>query len=168
MDKPVVDLDIRRFFLVRIQDFLNVIIHTKLKIMEKSQKVGAQIYGYAVCLTAVITFLISVSTLVNAILDLGDPLHAGWTPPEAPSLASFENYKMDILRSIPKGEGAGQASYIPDDATLKGMFEAAKNDKIQSSRHNSMRNVMIGGILMVICTILFITHWRWMKKITRT
>lgn len=143
-------------------------MHTKHKTMEKSQKVGAQIYGYAVCLTAVITFLISVTTLVNAILDLGDPLHAGWTPPEAPSLASFENYKMDILKSIPKGDGAGQASYIPDDVILNGMFEAAKNDKIQSTRHNSMRSVMIGGILMVICIILFITHWRWMKKITRT
>lgn len=136
--------------------------------MEKSQKVGAQIYGYAVCLTAVITFLISVGTLVNAILDLGDPLHAGWTSPETPSLASFENYKMDILRSMPASESGGQASYVPDDETLKGMYEAAKNDKIQSSRHHSMRNVMIGGILMVICTILFITHWRWMKKITNT
>jgi len=136
--------------------------------MEKSQKVGAQIYGYAVCLTAVITFLISVSTLVNAILDLGDPLHAGWTPPEAPSLASFENYKMDILRSMPASESGGQASYVPDDETLEGMYEAAKNDKIQSSQHSSMRNVMIGGILMVVCIILFITHWRWMKKITHT
>ena len=136
--------------------------------MEKSQKVGAQIYGYAVCLTAVITFLISITTLVNAVLDLGDPLHAGWTPPGAPSLASFENYKMDILSTIPKSEGSASASYIPDDQTLKGMFEAAKNDKIQSSRHNSIRNVMIGGILMVLSTILFITHWRWMRKIIRT
>ena len=136
--------------------------------MEKSQKVGAQIYGYAVCLVAVITFLISVTTLVNAILDLGDPIHAGWTPPEAPSLASFENYKMDILKSIQTGEGTGQASYIPDEKTLMAMFEAAKNDKIQSSRHMSIRNIMIGGILMAICTILFITHWRWMRKITRT
>jgi hypothetical protein len=136
--------------------------------MEKSQKVGAQIYGYAVCLTAVITFLISVTTLVNAILDLGDPLHAGWTHPEAPSLASFENYKMDILRSMPASEADGQASYVPDDETLKGMYEAAKDDKILSSRHDATRNVMIGGILMVVCVILFITHWRWMKKITRT
>jgi len=67
---------------------------------------------------------------------------------------------------MPASESGGQESYVPDDETLKGMYEAAKNDKIQSSRHNSMRNVMIGGILMVICTILFITHWRWMKKIT--
>ena len=136
--------------------------------MEKSQKIGAQIYGYAVCLTAVITFLISVTTLVNAILDLGDPLHAGWTHPEEPSLASFENYKMDILRSLPAAETGEKTSYVPDDETLKGMYEAAKDDKIRSSRHHSTRNVMIGGILMVVCVILFITHWRWMKKITHT
>jgi hypothetical protein len=38
--------------------------------MEKSQKIGAQIYGYTVCIVAVIAFLISVTTLVNAIIDL--------------------------------------------------------------------------------------------------
>jgi hypothetical protein len=136
--------------------------------MEKSQKVGAQIYGYAVCLVAVITFLISISTLINAILDLGDPIHAGWTPAGAPSLASFENYKMDILKSAQTGDGSGQAAYIPDEKTLQTMFEAAKNEKIQSSRQMSIKNIMVGGVLMIICTILFITHWRWMQKITRT
>lgn len=136
--------------------------------MEKSQKVGAQIYGYAVCLVAVITFLISISTLINAVLDLGDPLHAGWTQAGTPSLASFENYKMDILKTAQTGDGSGQASYIPDEKTLQTMFEAAKNDKIQSSRQMSIKNIMVGGILMILCTILFITHWRWMQKITRT
>ena len=136
--------------------------------MEKSQKVGAQIYGYAVCLVAVITFLISVTTLINAILDLGDPLHAGWSQPGTPSLASFENYKMDILKSAQTGDGTGQASYVPDEKTIQKMFEAAKNDKIQSSNQISIKNIMVGGILMIICTILFVTHWRWMQKITRT
>ena len=136
--------------------------------MEKSRKVGAQIYGYAVCLVAVITFLISITTLVNAVLDLGDPLHAGYTPPGSPSLASFENYKMDMLKSTQQGEGTSTASFIPDDETLRAMYEAAKNDKIQSTRHQSTKNVMIGGLLMIVCIVLFITHWRWMQKIARS
>jgi len=135
--------------------------------MEKSRKVGAQIYGYAVCLVAVITFLISISTLVNAIIDLGDPLHAGYSPPGTPSLASFEIYKMDMLKSTQAGD-VTKASYIPDDETLRAMFEAAKDDKIQATRHRSNQNMTIGGLLIIICVILFITHWRWMQKITRS
>ena len=123
-----------------------------------------QIYGYLVCLVAVITVLICASTLIYAIIDLGDPIHTGWTPPEAPSLASFDNYKMDILKSVPKEGEAAKTAYIPDDQTLRAMYEAAKNDKIQRARHESNRTVVIDSILIVICIVLFVTHWRWMRK----
>jgi hypothetical protein len=134
--------------------------------MEKSQKIGAQIYGYTVCLVAVITFLISITTLVNAVIDLSDPLHAGWTPPGTPSLASFENYKMDVLKSSQQGDDKSTSTYVPDDETLRGMYEAAKADKIQLSKHQSHRSIIIDSLLIVICLVLFITHWRWMKKLT--
>jgi hypothetical protein len=134
--------------------------------MEKSQKIGAQIYGYTVCLVAVITFLISITTLVNAVIDLSDPLHAGWTQPGSPSLASFENYKMDMLKSSSKGDEKSVSNYVPDDETLRGMYEAAKADKIQSSRHQSNRSIIIDSLLIVICLVLFVTHWRWMKRLT--
>jgi hypothetical protein len=132
--------------------------------MEKPQRM-AQIYGYLVCLVAVITVLICVSTLVSAILDLGDPIHAGWPPPA--SLASFDNYKMDILKSAPKEGEAAKTSYIPDDQTLRAMYEAAKNDKIQSARHDSNRTIVIDIILIVICIVLFVTHWRWIRKLAK-
>ena len=133
--------------------------------MEKSQKTGAQIYGYAVCLVAVITFLISVTDLVNAIMDMGDPLHAGWVSPESLSLASYEIYKMDVLKSLPKNEGSSSASYIPDEDGLKAMYEAAKADKIRKTELNARKRMIVGGLLIIICITLFITHWRWMKKI---
>ncbi len=44
--------------------------------MEKRSK-APQIYGYAVCLVAVITFLIAVAQTIFAVMDLGDPLYAG-------------------------------------------------------------------------------------------
>jgi hypothetical protein len=134
--------------------------------MEKSQKVGAQIYGYTICLVAVITFLISITTLVNAVIDLEDPIHAGWTQPGSPSLASFENYKMDLLKTSKQGDETNQPSYVPDDETLRAMYQAAKDDKIQSVRHQSHRSIIIDFILIIISFALFITHWRWMKKIT--
>jgi len=132
--------------------------------MEKPQKIGAQIYGYTVCLVAVITFLIAITSLVNAVIDLGDPLHTGWTQPGSPSLASFENYKMDILKSSPKGDDSTRTTYIPDEQTLHTMFESAKADKILSVRHQANRSIIISGILIILCVVLFGTHWRWMQK----
>ncbi len=134
--------------------------------MEKPQKM-AQVYGYLVCLTAVITFLICASSLIYAILDLGDPLHAGFTPGGTPSLASYDNYKMDILRSAPKEGDAAKSSYLPDEQTLRAMFEAAKDDKIQRVRHESNRAIIIDSILILICVVLFVTHWRWMRKLAK-
>ncbi|MCD4664526.1 MAG: hypothetical protein K8R68_04580 [Bacteroidales bacterium] len=130
--------------------------------MEKQSKVPT-IYGYAVCLVTVITIIISVADLVNAVIDLGDPLHAERDYQKSPSLASFENYKMDILTSSDK-----EQSFVPDDKTLLAMYESAKDDKIQSVKHRTMRSIMVSSILIVICLVLFITHWRWMRKLAKT
>ncbi len=135
--------------------------------MEKSGKVGAQIYGYTVCVVAVIAFLISVTTLVNAIIDLPDPIHGGILFPQGPSLASFDNYKMDILKSLQKGDESSKTSYVPDDQTLHAMYEAARNDKIQSVKHQSNKSIIVGGLIIFICVILFIIHWRWVRKLNK-
>lgn len=134
--------------------------------MEKPHRI-AQIYAYTVCVVAIVTVLICVSALVSAVLDLGDPLHAGWTPPGAPSLASFDNYRADILKSAPKEAEAAKIGYVLDEQTLRAMYEAAKNDKIQNVRHESNRSITISTILIVICTVLFVVHWRWVKKLAK-
>lgn len=133
--------------------------------MEKPPKTGAQIYGYTVCIVSVITFLICVSTLLNAFFDLQDPLHSGYNPPGSPSLVAYENYKMDILKNLPKSDGA--TNLIPDEQTLKGMYEAARNDKIASVKSQATRAMIISLILIAICLTLFVTHWRWIRKMNR-
>ena len=134
--------------------------------MEKTQRI-AQIYGYLVCLVAVITFLISITQLVNSLIDLGDPIHAGWTPESAPSLASYENYKMDILKSTSKQTDSVTAAYIPDEQTLKVMYQAARDNKIQLEKHRAVRAIIIHGLLVLICVVLFVSHWRWMSKLAK-
>jgi hypothetical protein len=136
--------------------------------MEKSQKVIAQIYGYTICLVAVITLLVTINSFVNALFDLQDPLHAAsasFRYQEA-NLSSFESYKMDVLKSPQRGGNAVKENpYIPDDKTLNVMYEAARADKIQSVRHSAHQSLTLSPLLIVICSILFVTHWRWMKKI---
>lgn len=125
--------------------------------MEKKSK-APLIYGYAVCLVAVITFLISMAAMIFAVMDLGDPLYAGNRYNKA-SIASFENYKMDMLKTQAEKE-----TWVPDDATMLSMFEAEKDDHIRRVKHNSQRNLYINGSLIIICIVLFLTHWRWIRK----
>jgi len=129
--------------------------------MEKKHRI-TQIYGYAVCLVTVITFLIAITSLVNAIIDRSNPLYAGWRNPELPSLASYENYKMDVLKSPQK-----ESAYIPDEQTLRAMYEAAKTDIIQSVQHRTRRSIIVNSLLIVLCVVFFSTHWMWIRKLSR-
>lgn len=136
--------------------------------MEKSNRIP-MIYGYSVCLVAIITLLISIPNMVNSIIDLFDPIHAGvpYSSRPSASLASFETYKMDILSQSLESNKAAQPGYIPDDQTLRAMFDAAKADRIASAVHIARRTIIVFGLLAVISIVLFIIHFRWMRSISR-
>ena len=129
---------------------------------EKSQKIQ-MIYGYAVCIVAVITFLISVTSVVYSLIDLTDPINAHRTyGKDAPSLASYDNYKIDIIKSLdPKHD------VDLDDTTLKSMYESAKSDAIAKVKHGAYRTIIVNSLLLLICIVLFTTHFIWMKKLSK-
>ena len=128
--------------------------------MEKKSK-APLIYGYAVCLVAVVTFLIATAAIIFAVMDLSDPLYAGNRYNKA-TIASFEAYKMDMLKTQSEKE-----TWVPDDATLQTMYEAEKDDHIRRVKHTAMRNVYINGVLIIICIVLFGTHWTWMRRLNK-
>jgi len=127
--------------------------------MEKQNKVR-RIYGYAVAIIAIIVFIINIASLIYALLDLSDPLHAGRERIDT-SLVSFESYKLDALK------GLREDVQVPDDQTLRAMYEAAKNDVIQSVQFHSKRSMTVSGLLIVISIILFTTHLIWMRKLAK-
>lgn len=129
---------------------------------EKSQRIQ-MVYGYAVCLVAVITFLISITSMVSSLMDLTDPINAYRTyGQDAPSLASYENYKIDIIRSLDPEYGI-----TLDDATLQSMYEAAKDDAIAKVKHNAYRTVIVSSLVLLVCIILFTTHLIWMRRLSK-
>lgn len=132
--------------------------------MEKSKNIGAQIYGYAVCLVCVITFILALTALVSAVMNLSDPMHAGGFRQDGPSLASFENYKLDVIRSL---QGSSDKIQIPDDQQLKTMYEAARNDRMDYVTHQSYSSMSVSGMLILISIILFVIHWRWMRRLNK-
>jgi hypothetical protein len=133
--------------------------------MEKNNIV-AKIYGYMVCLVAVITFLICITDLVNSIIDHGDPMHADRYNSSS-NLASFETYKMDLLKETKSEGDTTKASFIPDDKTLKTMYETAKSEKMQASLHRINKSIVVDSLLIAICIVLFSLHWVWMRKLSK-
>ena len=135
--------------------------------MEKPHKMP-QIYGYAVCLVCIITILISVPNVINSLIDLGDPLHAGAYYPAGRdrNLASYELYKADIMAEQHGAKGDSTA-YLPDETTLHAMYDAAREDKIQSASHIARRSVIVFTILTAIAVVLFIIHFRWMRALAK-
>jgi hypothetical protein len=134
--------------------------------MERQGKI-AQFYGYSVCLVAVVAFLFSLASLVSGLFDLSDPLHVseGLAYPLSKNLTSFESYKMDILNPPYGGQNAPKSTYIPDDATLRRMYEAAKVDKISTVRFRSLRSITTDVIIILAAALLFLLHWRWVRRL---
>lgn len=126
--------------------------------MEKKSKVP-QIYGYAVCLVAIITFLISFTAIINSIIDARDPLYSGGTDQR---LSSFENFKVETLKS-----GNNQTTYTPDEATLKKMYEDLINQKIKRVEHQTSKSIIVNSILIAMCILLFFFHWIWIRKLNK-
>ncbi len=151
--------------------------------MEKSSKVVGQIYGYFICLTAIILFLTSVQSIVGSLVDLGNPKYAADLA--GSSLESFEKYKMNVLNSLhsakdkdreregEKGKTDGDPaaavkpaapSYIPDDTGLRAMYEAEKSVKFDSARHVELRRIVENGLMGLLSVALFVIHWLWLRR----
>jgi hypothetical protein len=130
--------------------------------MEKSNRI-AQVYGYLVCLVAVITLLISISNLFNAIIDRNDPLHAEMFFSSGTNISSYETYRLDKLRSY-QGTDSLQKAYTPDEKTIREMFDAEKNERVLTVKHRTYRSIIVFSILTGLALVLFFGHWRWLRR----
>lgn len=123
--------------------------------MEKKRKV-VQIYAIIICIIAVVTFIICVSILVSSIMARSNPMYSGYSKYD---LSSFESYKMEVMKSVAKDQ-----AYIPDDETVMTMYEAAKTEKINRVNHNTLQEMVVSSLLILVSLVLFVSHWMIMKK----
>jgi hypothetical protein len=74
---------------------------------------------------------------------------------------------MDILKSSKSDDQKTGTNYIPDDQTLRSMYEAAKTDRINQANHSSIRTIVVSSLIILISIVLFITHWLWMRRLSK-
>lgn len=127
-----------------------------------------QLYGYTVCLVAVLTFLFGAVQAVGAMLDIRElPYTASYV--NGPSLVSLGAYKIDLLSRI-GADDAGEAaeSLVPPDSTLQRMLEAERLHRLALSHQTSRRSLVINLVLLSLTVILFTAHAMWLRARGRT
>ncbi len=132
----------------------------------------AQVYGYAVCFITVIVILISIKSVVDAVIDLSDPIRAdaGAYGRSGRSLSSFEIYKLDARRDsrAPLASGPGPAKIQPadslSDTDLRKLYDAEREQAIGFVKFRAVRTLIGSGLLIVVAIVLFLVHWRWLRE----
>jgi hypothetical protein len=150
---------------------------------------AAQMYGYAVCFITVIVMLISIKAVVDSAFDLSDPIRSEGTRfgGTTPALTSFELYKIQSRRSpilsspdgsvmMMRGSGgpASATTTTPSkaaadtvsDAELRRRYDAEREGVIGNVRFSATRSLVGNFLLIVLAAVLFVVHWRWLKKRT--
>lgn len=133
----------------------------------------AQIYGYAVCLIAIITLLIVGSRFVDAAFDRANPLRSQsfrYGPYEG-SLTSFEAYRAThqgdrtVMRVAPGPDApvpAPGADTLTTDQ-LRARYELLRAEREESVRYGATQQLVKNGLMILLAIALFITHWRWVR-----
>jgi hypothetical protein len=124
----------------------------------------AQLYGYTVCLIALIVSLISVSSILGAAFERANPLQSEVSFGAA--LTSFEAYRATYRREREVFDRSGSAQ--PDtvsEATLRRRYDAVVADRMASVRYRTAKTFTTSGALLLICLGLFVFHWRWVRRL---
>ena len=124
----------------------------------------AHLYGYTVCLIGLVIALITLSSILNAAFDRANPLQS--ESPFGASLTSFESYKATYRREQAVFDRAERAK--PDtlsDASLRARYDALVRDRIASTHYRTGKSITIGLIFLVLSVVLFLTHWRWVRRL---
>ena len=127
--------------------------------MERSGRAW-QWYGYAVCLTAVITGLICISGVINNAFDLASPL-AGERADGV--LTSFEAYKATRDSRAPSSDQRERADTLTEEV-LRGRYEALRADRLAQRTFRAKKQLVTSLVLLIVAVALFATHWRWLRR----
>lgn len=134
--------------------------------MERSDRVP-QLYGYSVCLIAIVVMLVNFSSIVNRSFTLGDPLAGngmyGWG---GAVLTSFEAYKATVNRADGPFAATAAASNTPKptDAELRAQYDALRADQIARGRLEARRDMTNSILMLLVAAALFVWHWRWVRR----
>jgi hypothetical protein len=134
-------------------------------VVERPERVP-QLYGYTVCLIALIWALASVKSIIENGVSLSAPELRGsgdfvWEP----SVSSFEAFRAtyDRVRQMNAGQNETKPDSIPE-AELRRRYEGLRVDRIHRAQFEAKRGILVAALSLVLALALFMFHWRWLKR----
>jgi hypothetical protein len=92
------------------------------------------------------------------------------------TLTNFDVYKMEAKREAgartqagPTPPGVAPVKAVTDtisDAELRHLYDAERETAIGNARFRATRSLIGNFLLIVLAAVLFVVHWRWLKKRT--
>ena len=135
-------------------------------IVERPERVP-QLYGYTVCLIAIIWAITSLLSIVGSTLALSAPeLHGESGYGLEPSVTSFEAFRTtyDRARRFASGDPRdAQLDSVPE-VELRRRYDVIRADHVRRVQYQSRRDIIIGTLSLVIAAALFVFHWRWLRR----
>lgn len=136
-------------------------------VMERPERVP-QLYGYSVCLVAMIAGVASLLSLVENTLKLSNPAfhtETPWSGWAEPSVTSFEAFRAtyDRAREMRVGPGAPAPEPLPEEE-LRRRYEGLRADRIAHVRVAALRSLITSGLTLLVSLALFVGHWRWLRR----
>jgi hypothetical protein len=128
----------------------------------------APLYGYVVCVIAVVTFLISASGFVDAAFERSAPLmgRGGAYGPMGSSLGSFEAFRASYVdrKMMERRPGDPMPTDTLSTDELRKRYEALRADRIAQMSYSASQRLVKHGLLILLAIVLFVTHWRWLRR----
>lgn len=132
--------------------------------MEEHELDPGRLYGYAVCLVAVLTIVFACTSLAGRFLDFREPPYTK-TYRDGPTLVSFGSYKMDVLSQLQfDGAGGAVGTLIPSDSTFRQMYEKERLYRLAVSHQVSRRGMAVNAVLLGVALLVFGSHWMWLRR----
>lgn len=134
--------------------------------VERPERV-AQLYGYSVCLIAIVMGITSVLSIVEAAFNRASPHLAettdwGW---QEPSVTSFEAYRATYERAqqYRSDPNAPKLDTVPE-AELRRRYDALRADRIERVQFRARRSLVTNTLTLLLAAGLFAWHWRWVRR----
>jgi len=115
----------------------------------------AQLYGYSVCLIAVVTLLFSIPPLVGQALSL----NSDDTQSYEPSVQTFAAYK-----ATRNSQSSGDGLKAKSNADLRTEYEAVRAARLSAAHAQTARAFVTSTTMVVLALVLFLLHWRWLRE----
>lgn len=135
-------------------------------VVERPERIP-QLYGYTVCLIALIWGLVSTIAIVDDALSLSAPelrssMEFGWEP----SVTSFEAFRATYDRArqmMSPDPRTAKPDSVPEPE-LRRRYEALRADRVRRARFEARRELVVETLSVAIAAFLFAFHWRWLRR----